>query len=146
MPRINDHDLALLAGAVEQLERPGLAGRLAEVVGAPVEKLLGRLPDAIQNQVSHIAEEALSKALSVAMKTLDDETVKAPRRLTHKVAATISGVAGGMFGAPALVAELPVTTVIILRSIADIARSKGENLADPAVRLACLEVFALGSG
>jgi hypothetical protein len=51
-----------------------------------------------------------------------------------------------MFGAPALVAELPITTIIILRSIADIARSKGEDLSDPAARLACLEVFALGSG
>jgi hypothetical protein len=54
-------------------------------------------------------------------------------------------VTGGLFGAPALFAELPVTTVIILRSIADIARSKGEDLSDPAVQLACLEVFALGS-
>jgi hypothetical protein len=58
----------------------------------------------------------------------------------------MSGVVGGMFGAPALAAELPVTTVIIMRSIADIARSKGEDLSDPMVRLACLEVFALGSG
>jgi hypothetical protein len=55
-------------------------------------------------------------------------------------------VTGGMFGAPALFAELPITTVIILRSIADIARSKGEDLSEPEARLACLEVFALGSG
>ena len=85
-------------------------------------------------------------ALKVAVKTMDDETRKAPWNLSHKVAATLSGVTGGMFGAPALFAELPVTTVIIMRSIADIARSKGEDLADPRVRLACLEVFALGSG
>jgi hypothetical protein len=146
MATLNEHDLALLTGAVMQLERPGLAGRLAEVIGAPVEHLLGRLPNSIQTQMSRITEEALTSALSVAMRTLDDEKVKAPWKLTHKVAATISGVAGGMFGAPALVAELPITTVIILRSIADIARSKGENLNDPAVRLACIEVFALGSG
>lgn len=146
MPTMTPHDLALLTGAVMQLERPGLAGRLAEAVGAPMENLLGRLPGAIQTQISHISEEALTTALSVAMRTLDDETVKAPWKLTHMIAATISGVAGGMFGAPALVAELPITTVIILRSIADIARSKGENLSDPAVRLACIEVFALGSG
>jgi len=146
MPGMSDNDLALLTGAVMQLERPGLAGRLAEVIGAPVEHLLGRLPNSIQTQMSHITEEALASALSVAMRTLDDEKIKAPWKLTHKVAATISGVAGGMFGAPALVAELPITTVIILRSIADIARSKGENLNDPAVRLACIEVFALGSG
>ena len=112
----------------------------------PVERLLGWLPESIQNQIDYVTEEALAKALTVAMKTLDDETIKAPWNLTHKVAATLSGVTGGLFGAPALFAELPVTTVIILRSIADIARSKGENLSDPSVQLACLEVFALGSG
>jgi EcsC protein family len=80
------------------------------------------------------------------MNSLNERGSKAAWNLAHKVAATASGVTGGLFGAPALFIELPVTTVIILRSIADIARSKGENLADPAVRLACLEVFALGSG
>jgi hypothetical protein len=103
------------------------------------------LPTSIQNQIDGVTEEALATALSVAMKTMDDETEKSPWNLTHKVAATLSGVTGGLFGAPALFAELPVTTIIILRSIADIARSHGENLSDPAVRLACLEVFALGS-
>jgi hypothetical protein len=32
----------------------------------------------------------------------------------------------------------------MLRMIAEIAREEGEDLADPRVRLACLEVFALG--
>jgi hypothetical protein len=35
--------------------------------------------------------------------------------------------------------------VILLRSIADIARQNGEDLSDPAAALACMEVFALGS-
>jgi hypothetical protein len=34
--------------------------------------------------------------------------------------------------------------MIMLRSIADIARSQGEDLSTPAARLACIEVFALG--
>ena len=113
----------------------------------PVEKLLGWLPDPIQGQIDRVAEPMRCRmALRVAVKTMDDETREAPWNLSHKVAATMSGVTGGMFGAPALFAELPVTTVIIMRSIADIARSKGEDLSDPRVRLACLEVFALGSG
>jgi hypothetical protein len=139
-------DQAQLADAVELLERPGLAARLADIVGAPIERLIGRLPDPVQHQMADITEGALAKALNVAMKTIDQDARPAPWKLTHKMAATMSGVAGGMFGAPALVAELPITTVIILRSIADIARSKGEDLADPAARLACLEVFALGGG
>ncbi len=145
MSELTPQDLTLLASTVAQLERPSLAGRLAGVVGMPVEKLLSWMPDSMQGQIERVTEEALSKALIVARKTLSDGSPRAPWNLSHKVAATVSGVTGGMFGAPALVAELPVTTVIILRSIADIARSHGEDLSDPAVQLACLEVFALGS-
>lgn len=146
MSHLSEHDLAVLSTAVSQLEQPGLAGKLAAAVGTPVEKLLQRLPESIQNQVNGVTEESLSRALWVAIKTLDGETAGAPWNLSHKLAATLTGVTGGLFGAPALFAELPVTTVIMLRSIADIARSKGEDLSDPVVRLACLEVFALGSG
>jgi hypothetical protein len=145
MSELSKTDLAVLSAAVSRLERPGLAAKLAAVIGIPVEKLLGWLPDSIQSQIDSLAEDALAHALSVARKTLSDETTKKPWNLTHKVAVTLSGVTGGMFGAPALFAELPVTTVIILRSIADIARSHGEDLANPEVQLACLEVFALGS-
>src|SRR6201999_3525862 len=62
----------------------------------------------------------------------------------HRMLATASGAAGGTFGLAALPVELPVSTVIMLRSIADIARSEGEDLADPETALACVEVFALG--
>ena len=46
-----------------------------------------------------------------------------------------------MLGLPV---ELPLSTTIMLRSIADIARSEGERLRTPGAKLACLEVFALG--
>jgi hypothetical protein len=44
----------------------------------------------------------------------------------------------------ALPIELPITTTIIMRSIADIARSEGEDLSNLQSRFACLEVFAMG--
>ena len=62
----------------------------------------------------------------------------------HRALATASGAAGGTFGLAALPVELPVSTTIMLRSIADIARSEGEDLSDPETALACVEVFALG--
>ena len=103
MSQLSEKDLAILSAAVSRLERPSLAAKLAAVVGMPVEKLLGWLPDSIQSQIDRLTEEALTHALNVARKTLDDETVKGPRNLTHKVAVTLSGVTGGLFGAPALV-------------------------------------------
>jgi hypothetical protein len=39
---------------------------------------------------------------------------------------------------------LPVTTALILRSIADVARSEGEALDDPRAVFACYEVLTLG--
>jgi len=45
---------------------------------------------------------------------------------------------------PALAIELPVSTTIMLRSIADIARSEGENLGTADARLQCIQVLALG--
>ena len=144
MSHLTESELLSLENAVRQLETPGLAGKLADAVGVPLASLMGRLPESVQGRVNEAAESALQKALKVALKTLDDGPADSPWNATHKVAVTLTGVAGGMFGAPALLAELPVTTTIMLRSIADIARSKGEDLSDPAVRLACLEVFALG--
>lgn len=41
--------------------------------------------------------------------------------------------------------EMPISTGIILRSLADIARSNGENIHDIDTQLACIEVFAFGS-
>ena len=55
-----------------------------------------------------------------------------------------SGAIGGAFGFAALAVELPISTTILLRSIAEIARAEGEDLSRPEARLACLEVFALG--
>jgi hypothetical protein len=60
------------------------------------------------------------------------------------VATIATGAVGGLFGLGGLAVELPVTTVLMFRSIADIARSEGHDLAAPETRLACLEVFALG--
>ena len=51
---------------------------------------------------------------------------------------------GGFFGLAGLSVELPVTTIVMLRSIADIARSEGQDITQAETRLACLEVFALG--
>ena len=64
-------------------------------------------------------------------------------RLT-KAAVAATGATGGAFGLAALPIELPVTTSVMLRSIAEIARGEGEDVRAPEGRVACLEVLALG--
>jgi hypothetical protein len=63
----------------------------------------------------------------------------------HTLAVAASGAIGGAFGIAALSIELPISTGLILRSIADIAASEGENPQFIETKLACLTVFALGS-
>lgn len=141
-------DLDDLRRAVERLENPSLAARLASMVGAPVEMLGGVLPEKAKAVVAKATGTALEKALQVALATMRGQMGRngagGPADLFHKSAVGLSGAMGGLFGLPALVIELPVSTMIMLRSIADIARCEGEDLHHPETALACLQVFALG--
>lgn len=140
---MNNTDLAELRYAKSLLENPGLAARISNAVGTPIEKGLAMLPEGANDIIITTTRKALETALDFAVSTLDEQPQKSANWI-HKTLAGVSGAAGGMFGLPALAIELPVSTTIILRSIADIARSEGENIRSPEVRLACLEVFALG--
>ena len=62
------------------------------------------------------------KALDVAVTSLGIAPgVRPSRDRLHKIAAAASGAAGGALGLAALSWELPISTTLMLRSIADIA-------------------------
>ena len=139
---MTEEDLDALRVAAATLEHPSLASRLGNIAGKPIE-LVGRaLPEAASEAVAAATTKALYAALAVALRTMEKEP-KAASRLLHKALAAASGAVGGGFGLAALPVELPISTIIMLRSIGDIARSEGEDLADPESALACLQVFAL---
>jgi hypothetical protein len=140
-------ELRALLDARERLERPGLAARLTALLGAPIERGLDLLPAGWQETIQRATRSALEQSLEVALATLDrpaGEVLRAPATGWHKLAAGISGAAGGALGLVALPIELPISTIVLLRGIADVARSQGEDLSELEARLACLEVFALG--
>ena len=136
-------DLAALQTAVQSLEHPGLAARLTNMVGKPIEFIGDVLPASASNVIAIATSKSLEMALKVALRTMQGTPHAGSRRL-HKALATASGAAGGAFGLASLPIELPVSTIIMLRSIADIARSEGEDLSDPESALSCVQVFALG--
>ena len=138
-------DLAHLKRAKELLENPGLAAKLSSTLGSPVEKGMKMLPVKWQKAVHKATESALMKALDVAVSSLGERRASPSRDRMHKLAAAASGAAGGAFGLAAIGIELPVSTTLILRSIADIAAAEGENPRHIDTKLACLTVFALGS-
>ena len=141
---ISNEDYHSLMNARYILENPGFAEKINSLIGRPVEAGIQTLPDSIKQKINKIAKTSTLKALKYAVKTMGNAPKNHPRNFEHKIAAAISGAAGGFFGLSSIAVELPVSTMIILRSIADIARSEGEDLKNVDTKLECLEVFALG--
>lgn len=121
-----------------------MTARMANLVGAPLEFAVGKLPKSVSRRLHGAVEAALFKAAQAALRTMDNAPGKAASTRWHKLAAATSGAVGGAFGFAALVVELPLSTTIMMRAVADVARSEGFDLRDPATQHACLEVFALG--
>ena len=136
-------DLAALRKAVQSLEHPGLAARLTNMVGKPIEIMAHVLPASASQVIATATTKGLEVALKVALRTMQRHPL-AGSQLIHKALATVSGAVGGTFGLATLPIELPVSTIIMLRSIADIAQSAREDLSDPETALSCVQVFALG--
>jgi len=136
-------DLAALANAVEALERTSFAARATALLGKQIEMAGKLVPARVSTAVSKAAGAALKAAMHVALTSLKNKPQKDSRAF-HRTLAAASGAAGGAFGLASLPVELPVSTTVMLRSIADIARAEGEDLSKPEAALACLQVFALG--
>ena len=142
--RLTPKETEDLRRAVACLEGASFAQRLTDAVGRPVGMLSRAMPPSARRVIAHVSETALRSALKLALRTLDLSASAKPANRAHKLAAAASGAVGGALGLAALPFELPISTTILLRSIAEIAREEGEDLSAPAAAFACVEVFALG--
>lgn len=141
---LEEIDLRDLEKAVNLLEQVTITEKMTQVVGKPIDYLMGMLPKGTEAQIHSIVEKALHKAADAALWSLNNEPNREASTKTNKFFAAVSGAVGGAFGFTALAIELPVSTTIMLRSVADIARSEGFDLDKVETKQACLEVFALG--
>lgn len=140
---LSDEDREILRRAVRALEAPSFAARLSVLAGRPIELLGQALPQPISEAVSQATKAALARALHYALQTIPKGSADPEMRL-HRALAALSGAMGGALGLSVVLVELPISTTIMLRAIARIAQSEGEDLSDPEAALACLQVFALG--
>jgi hypothetical protein len=144
MSNLSPSDYADLQDAVVKLESQSFAMKVASTAGLPIEALLRRLPPVAQSAIHNSVDKALQRCLQIALKAHRAKAPSLPFKRAHTAAAAVTGAVGGFFGLPGLLVELPITTTVMLHSIAEIARSHGEDMQDPESGLACLEVFALG--
>jgi len=129
--------------AVRRLERPGLGIQVISLIGYPIEGILKVLPKPVGPLIGKLAAKAVGTCFYSALSTMKRRSRSRPSRWAHRVTVLLSGAVGGFFGLPGLVVELPISTTVMLRSIADVARSEGEDLSAEETQLACITVFAL---
>ncbi len=149
-----DAAAADLRRAVLLLENSGLAARITGVIGKPVDMLMQALPGGAERVIALAIDRALRHALDAALLSVDrsGEGLSRWRWLNRtlssdwfaKASVAVSGGAGGALGLPGTLVELPLTTTLVLRSIAQIGQLEGEDVALDDFKLACLSVFALG--
>jgi hypothetical protein len=130
----------LQALAARHRSANGVGMRLIAAIGGSAENLLERLPDRVKDGLEAATEAALTRAFDAARTSrglLRDQS-----DWLNKAVAAALGAAGGAGGLPTALAELPVTTTVLLRAIQGIAAEHGFDPDDEQTRADCIRVFA----
>lgn len=137
-------DRQALRRAHELLERRNLAVQLGNLVGVPLETVGRVLPGHWRSAVDRASHAVIERLLATAIRSLDPRFFAPATPARQGFLCAASGAAGGAFGLPGVLLELPVTTMLLLRSVAGVAVAQGEDLSRLESRLACIQVFAFG--
>lgn len=133
-----------LKTAVKLLTDTPVMIKISNVVGSTIEAGLKALPQKGRDVIQDATHKGLTKAVDLAGKSLEAKVQEASSK-SHMFAAATTGAIGGFFGFAGLALEIPTTTVLMMRSILDIARSEGHDITKVEVQLECLSVFSHGS-
>lgn len=145
LKEINEEDLKILTNSKNNMENIGFIMNGLNLVGDNVDKAMKLIPKNIEKKISEKTSSILLSLIKANLKTMSKDNLNTlPKNKTYKSVVTSSGIGFGLFGFIGFIPDLAVTTKFMMRSIMDIARSKGEDLNNIETQLACLEVFALG--
>ena len=118
----------------------GLGMQVLSMIGGRAENLLERLPDNVKDRLEAGTERALLAALRTANSSRS--VVGDQAGWLNTVATTAMGAAGGFGGLPSALAELPVTTTVLLRAILGVAAEHGFDPDSASVQATAIDVFA----
>lgn len=135
-----DAEITALARGYRAANGPVMT--LVNRIGGSLEGQLALLPGPVRSQIDRVTEAALQTAFTAA--SLGNRAPRTgPRGTLAAVMAT--GAAGGLGGLPSAIAELPLTITLLLHAIRSEAQAASFDPDTPAIRAACLQVFAAGS-
>ncbi|KPA19032.1 peptidase [Candidatus Magnetomorum sp. HK-1] len=140
---ISDKDFADLKKAKMLLEKKSIAIKMANIFGSATEAVGSLLPVSYRESISKSNLFLIEKTWDFSLSTMPPPNELSGTERKHIFWVTVSGAIGGV-GIVTLFLELPVTTVLMLRAIADIAIDEGEDYNQFETKIASLESFALG--
>ena len=138
--RVVDVEAELDALATRYAKAGGIGIDLLNSLGAQAGGLIQRLPQKAQEGLQDATIAALSHAMTAAHKSRS--LVPAQAGWLNSAVSAAMGAAGGFGGLPTALAELPVTTTLLLRVINGVAAEHGFDPAEENVRFDCVQVFA----
>ncbi|WP_299028889.1 EcsC family protein [uncultured Sulfitobacter sp.] len=118
----------------------GVGINVLNLIGGQAESLLDRLPKSVRDQL----EAATVRALDHAMEAAHKSRARVPDQASwlNSAVSAAMGAAGGAGGLPTALAELPVTTTLLLRVIEGVAVEHGFDPELDSVRFDCVQVFS----
>ncbi len=118
----------------------GVGISVLNLIGGQAESLLDRLPARVRGQL----EAATVRALDHAMRAAHASRGRVPDQASwlNSAASAAMGAVGGAGGLPTALAELPVTTTLLLRVIEGVAVEHGFDPELESVRFDCVQVFS----
>ncbi|MEQ6248602.1 EcsC family protein [Sulfitobacter sp. HNIBRBA3233] len=118
----------------------GVGITVLNMIGGQAENLLDRLPAGVRRQL----ETATVRALEHAMNAAHTSRARVPDQSSwlNSAVSVAMGAAGGAGGLPTALAELPVTTTLLLRVIEGVAAEHGFDTEAESVRFDCVRVFS----
>jgi len=140
LPTVIDVDAELDVLTKRYKHAGGLGISVLNLLGGSADSLLKTLPDGVRGNL----EAATTMALNQAMKAAHSSRAVVPDQKSwlNQTVSVAMGAAGGMGGLPTALAELPVTTTLLLRVIQGVAVEHGFDPAAENVQFDCVHVFA----
>lgn len=118
----------------------GMGMNVLNLIGGSAESLLDRLPKALRGNLERATVGALTQAMRAAHSSRS--VVPDQRGWLNQVVTSAMGAVGGAGGLPTAMAELPVTTTLLLRVIQGVAVEHGFDAEAENVQFDCVQVFS----
>jgi len=140
VPATVDVDTQLTQIAQRYRNASGLGMYVLNAIGGQADNLLERLPQSVRGNLEGATVKALQTAMKAAHSSRD--VVPDQKSWLNQAVSTAMGAAGGAGGLPTALAELPVTTTLLLRVIQGVAVEHGFDAAAENVQFDCIQVFS----